>query len=114
MQMIPTTPDLIDRLLVAPEKLSRSRMAYLEAEFNRRHMEGQLKDREAELLAQPDSPIDGKNAEVRSAQVRHLTAGIRGALLTEEQNAERLKARFQADLDEFTAVRAVAALLEGV
>jgi hypothetical protein len=109
--MVPSTNDLIDRLIAAPEKLNRSRLAYLEAEFSRRQVESQLKDREAQLLACADSPIDGKNAEQRAAQLRRHTEGVRGALLAEEQNADRLKARFQAELDEFTALRAISALL---
>lgn len=71
-----------------------------------------LADKEAELLV--NGKIDGKNAEIRAAQMRELTKVERNNVTLSENNVSRIKAKLNAAVNEFKAWRAIAGLLKEV
>lgn len=71
-----------------------------------------LADKEADLLV--NGKIDGKNAEIRAAQMRELTKMERNKVSLSENNVSRIKARLNAAGNEFKAWRSIAGLLKEV
>lgn len=61
----------------------------------------QLKGREMELLAMPadKTPITGKNAETRQAQLRELTVDLRDALSRAEKDKRTATLALEVSLD---------------
>ena len=68
-----TNNQLIQALLTLPESIRATELAIIQLEEKRRQMEFELDSRKADLLTQVDGPINGKNAEIREAQLHiHL------------------------------------------
>ncbi len=71
-----------------------------------------LADKEAELLV--NGKIDGKNAEIRAAQMRGATKQEREAVTLFESDVARAKVKLNVVLNKFKAYLAIAGLLREV
>lgn len=102
---------IINRLLALPAEIAAAEEAVLQAN-------GRLVTAKESLQAKEDSlllgnVIDGKNAEIRAAQVRKYTEHEREALSDAELNLKNASARLNRFRDELRALQAVADLLKG-
>jgi hypothetical protein len=60
---------LISRLRVLPDEIFQARKLVVEETRKLARLRARIADLESELLTQTDSPIDGKNKEIRDAQL---------------------------------------------
>jgi hypothetical protein len=101
--------NLIDRLLALPAEIAAAELTLLKFDEERRIAARGLEESSDRLLI--DGAIDGKNAEVRSAQLRQATMGEQSAL----DMAERLVASARVQLHRLQAehgsLRAIARVL---
>lgn len=102
IQTLEKLPGLIrdaeDRLVDAYEQLN--------------HAKNALAEKEAELLL--NGKIDGKNAEMRQAQLLQLTKPEREVVRTAESRVSRAKMDFNFFSNQLKAYRAIAKLIEEV
>lgn len=104
---------MIDRLLALPAEIAAAEDAVLEANGRVLTAKEALQAAEDALTLTPDGPINGKNAEVRAAQMRQYTEEERAELAEAEIEQKNAVARLGRARDEFRALRAVADLLKG-
>ena len=97
---------ILDMLVQAEDWLVKAQVAYDRAREA-------LADAEAALLGRGEAQIDGKNAEIRAAQMREATAAGRRAV--REASEELVLARSQVEVrrQELSTHRAIARLLAG-
>ncbi len=105
--------EVIRRLLDLPGEIAQVEDALLAAENDRRRVENAVTYLSDRLLI--DGRIDGKNAEVREAQLRQALATEPGNPCGRLLEAERLPVFLKRELhrlqNEFAALRSVARLL---
>ncbi len=99
------------RMMELVEELSLAESSVIGAGFALDEAKAALADREAELLIRDDSPINGKNAEIRAAQMRQETTAERQAIQEAEAALLKEKATLNKLLNEFKALRAIVAML---
>lgn len=102
----------IDVLQLLPGKIKDAENVLVEASFELQEAKEVLADKEAELLL--TGKIDGKNAEIRSAQMRGLTGVEHDSVVLCENKVSRAKAKLNAAVNEFKAWRSIAGLLKEV
>jgi hypothetical protein len=102
---------LIERLLALPGAIHETEGMLIGAEARLAGARRQLEDRETVLLATDDGGITGRNAEVRAAQLRSLTARERDRLQEAEESLREARRAYHGVLNEFSALRAAAKLL---
>jgi hypothetical protein len=102
--------DLTSKLSTLPGEIETQEQAVISAYEQVQESKSILT--EAEDVLQLSGTIDGKNAEIRQAQLRAKTAGEREGLQKAESNLSREKAKLNLLINELTAYRAIAAMLK--
>jgi hypothetical protein len=105
-----TKLDIINRLLALPKEISTAENVLLLANNGLLSAKDVLQRKEDDLLF--GNVIDGKNAEIRSAQMRQGTQTERENLSTAERDVKNAAVRLGALRDEFRALQSVAFLLK--
>ena len=103
---------IIARLLQMPEEIYNAEIAIFDAQVQILGVKDILAVKEAELYA--EGKIDGKNAEIRSGQLRQLTTAERNNVATAENNLNSARITFNHLHNEFKMLQIVAYLIEGV
>ncbi len=101
--------DVVKRLKELPSFIQAGEKALLDAFQSQQNAEGLLKEKEASLTL--DGTIDGKNAEIRAAQMAGHTAVERAAVKQAEKKVAEERVWLNSLLNEFRALRAIAQLL---
>jgi hypothetical protein len=104
-----TRETVMEQLETLPLAVREAEMAVLRAEEARQAAENGLQAREDELLVSGE--IDGKNADLRAAQMRQATAGERAQVEEATRQVARLKIELHYVVNQFAALRALARLL---
>lgn len=99
------------RMMELVNELSNQEDTVIGAGFALDEAKAALADIEAELLIREDSPINGKNAEIRAAQMRQETQAERAAIASAEAALIKEKASLNKLQNEFRALRAIVAML---
>jgi hypothetical protein len=103
--------DLIDKLMTKPQEIHAAEVAVLEAQAASQDAQRALETRESELL-QSDA-IDGKNAEIRKAQLQLMTTAERAALFQAVRAEGLARVNLTRLQNEFHSLRAVSRLMAG-
>ncbi|MOA45464.1 hypothetical protein D3C78_1678640 [compost metagenome] len=107
-----TIKDIISRLLVLPKEIAIAEDAVLEANNQLVQVKEVLQQKEDDVLL--GNLIDGKNAEIRAAQMRQHTELERENLSESELKLKNAAVRLSKLKDELRALQAAASLLQGV
>lgn len=102
---------IIDRLMALPKEIASAEEAVITANRAVQDAKNGLQAREDELLT--TGAIDGKNAEIRTAQLRSFTGEQREVVTQAEYDLVRVKNHLALLYNEFKALQAVADLLKG-
>lgn len=102
---------IINRLLSLPKEIASAEETVITANKAVQDAKAALQNQEDGLLA--SGAIDGKNAEVRAAQLRSFTGEQREKVTQAEYNLIRVKNHLALLYNEFKALQAVADLLKG-
>lgn len=100
---------LIADLTTAPHRIYEAESQLLSAICAQHAAKDRLADAEAALYV--SGQIDGKNAEIRAAQLREHTLPLQCTLRDAETARRRCEATLAYERDTFEALRAIAALL---
>src|SRR5690606_32965103 len=103
--------DIINRLLSLPKEIAEAEESVITANKALQDAKTGLQAREDELLT--SGVIDGKNAEIRTAQLRSFTGDQREAVTQAEYDLVRVKNHLALLYNEFKALQTVADLLKG-
>ncbi len=104
---------IAERLMELPGVIGLVEMDLLAAINVKNDIKKELEKKEAELLISPDTPINGKNAEIRSAQLKKALA-VELTLMEEAEKAVALqRTKLTQRQNEFSALRSVVSLLTG-
>lgn len=104
------TQDLINYLQAIPGQIEQAEQSVLiaqEAIFTAKDV---LSAKEAELYS--EGKIDGKNAEIRSSQLKQLTVPERNELVKAENDIAQARIKLTRLQNNFAAYRAIAGLLK--
>ncbi|GBG09476.1 hypothetical protein PAT3040_04122 [Paenibacillus agaridevorans] len=102
---------IVERLLALPAEIDVAEGSVLEANLQVLGAKGTLQAKEDMLLF--GTAIDGKNAEIRAAQMRQHTQDERGDLEEAELHLKNAVTSLGRLRDEFKALMAVVDLLKG-
>ncbi|UUZ80673.1 hypothetical protein LJK88_38445 [Paenibacillus sp. P26] len=102
---------IINRLLASPAEIAAAEEATLQANMKLVTAKEMLQQKEDSLLL--GNAIDGKNAEIRAAQLRQYTEHERESLADAELNLKNAVARLGRARDEFRALQAIVELIKG-
>lgn len=102
---------IINRLLALPAEIAAAEEATLQANMKLVTAKEMLQQKEDSLLL--GNAIDGKNAEIRAAQLRQYTEHERESLADAELNLKNAVARLGRARDEFRALQAIVELIKG-
>ncbi|MGF7050382.1 hypothetical protein J2T13_004920 [Paenibacillus sp. DS2015] len=103
--------DIVVRLLALPAEIAKAEEEVLQANESLVSAKELLQGKEDDLLL--GNMIDGKNAEIRAAQMRQNTVHEREILAEAELNLKNEVTRLGRLRDEFRALQAVTSLLKG-
>ncbi|GAA0390195.1 hypothetical protein [Paenibacillus motobuensis] len=106
-----TKQEIVNRLLELPGQIASVEYTVLEADRQVVLAKEFLQQKEDDLLL--GNVIDGKNAEIRAAQMRQHTEYERQNLDNAELHLKNNVTRLVRLRDEFKALQAVASLLQG-
>jgi hypothetical protein len=106
-----TREDLIKQLLAKPQEIHAAEMAVLEAQKATQKAQYALDAREAELLQ--GTQIDGKNAEIRKAQLQDFTMSERAEVIGAVREEALTRSALTRLQNEFHALRSVTRLMAG-
>lgn len=104
--------EIFERLLALPNEIAKAEDVVIESHRQVLLAKDILQQKEDDLLL--GNMIDGKNAEIRAAQIRQHTEHERLNLSNAELRLKNDVARLGKLRDEFRALQAVANLLQGV
>lgn len=107
-----TKQEIANRLLALPSEISAAEDEVLRATVSLVTAKEMLQQKEDDLLL--GNVIEGKNAEIRAAQMRAHTVDERGNLSEAELNLKNAAVRLGKLKDELRALQAAAGLLQGV
>ncbi|MCM3699234.1 hypothetical protein [Paenibacillus macerans] len=107
-----TKQEMANRLLELPKEIAAAEDEVLSANVQLVQAKEALQLKEDGLLL--GNVIDGKNAEIRAAQMRQHTERERDILSDAELNLKNAVTRLSKLKDEFRALQTVAGLLQGV
>lgn len=109
------TKDIVqDRLLGTVRSLEEAEERLLKAQAAYDRAKEALADAEAALLlGRGEVQIDGKNAEVRAAQIREATAAERRAVQEASKELALARAQVEVRRQELSTWRAIARLVAG-
>ena len=102
--------DLINRLSTLPGEIYLAEMAIFEAQDGVSKAKDVLSDKEADLYA--EGKIDGKNAEIRTSQLKQRTTFERNDIAKAENALSMARISFNQLQNTFIAYRAIAAMLK--
>jgi len=109
--------ELIERLSELPAKIEIYEKDVVCSQRTILEAKNQLADKEAELLLAKDEDgkpvINGKNAEIRNAQLRQMTKDIRDKIAKTESSLMWEKAVLNRAINDFKALRTIARLMGG-
>jgi len=109
--------ELIKRLLELPGEIETWERDVIYSQCGILEAKNQLANKETELLLAKDEDgkpiINGKNAEIRNAQLRQMTKEIRNKIVDAENTLIQKKATLNHSLNKFKALRAIARLMGG-
>lgn len=97
------------RLMEIPAAIAEQELAVLEANRAAQRVKEFLTERESELLL--NGAIDGKNAEIRAAQIRANTTAEREQYFAADGAVAMERVKLNALHNEFKALQVVAKLL---
>ena len=100
---------IIGELLEYPERLHRAELSVIEAKKRVDEIKNQIEIKRNSLLL--SGVIDGKNAEVREAQIDAKLNEEKGALSVEKENLEREELSLQLVEDEYRSLLAISRIL---
>ena len=103
--------DIVNRLLALPTEIATAEESVLQANASLVSAKELLQRKEDDLLL--GNMIDGKNAEIRAAQMRQHTLNEREILSDAELKLKNEATRLGRLRDEFRALQAVTSLLKG-
>ena len=103
--------ELIRRLLGMPLAIHEAEDALIEAQARLEDAEWDLADREAQ--AHRTGELTGKNEETRRAQLREITAELRGDVRDRALFAADKRCRLHRTQNEFSMLKAIARLIGG-
>lgn len=103
--------DIVIRLLALPTEIATAEEAVLQANESVVSAKELLQRKEDDLLL--GNMIDGKNAEIRAAQMRQNTVYEREIFADAELNLRNEAVRLGKCRDELRALQAVTSLLKG-
>ncbi|AJS59885.1 hypothetical protein [Paenibacillus sp. IHBB 10380] len=106
-----TKQEIVNRLLSLPKEIAVAEESLLQASMQLVSAKEVLQQKEDDLLL--GNKIDGKNAEIRAAQMRQNTVSEREILTDNELNLRNEAARLGKCRDELRALQAVSSLLKG-
>lgn len=112
---LPTAIELAETQLIAAEQRLRVTTAVLE-DAKTQFMLGKIRiidGGQSAWVTASEPPINGKNAEQREAQIRDLTAPWRADVESAQAEATRRRLDHNRAINEFRAMRSIAALLAG-
>lgn len=99
------------RLSTLPDEIYLAEMKIFEMQNNVTEAKEALSAKEADLYIQ--GVIDGKNAEIRNAQVKQFTAKERMAISVAENKVNQARIELNKLQNTLTAYRAIAYMLKG-
>jgi hypothetical protein len=102
--------DVAKLIVAGPAKILTLEKKVLELEDRRRELMLELQIVEANLLTADNTPINGKNAEIRAAQLLHETAPERIQINEYEREIARTKADLTFEQNMFRGNQAILAL----
>lgn len=106
-----TKQEIVKRLLSLPTEIAVAEESVLQANMKLVLAKEMLQRKEDDLLL--GNMIDGKNAEIRAAQMRQNTVHEREILADSEINLRNEAVRLGKCRDELRALQAVTSLLKG-
>lgn len=101
---------IIDRLTQLPGEIEKAEMDVFDAQLRSTKARDVLANKEAQLYL--DGAIDGKNAEVRAAQLKENTKAEREAIAAADNQVALARINLNRVLNQFKAYRAIAGMLE--
>lgn len=107
-----TKSELIKRLVDLPAEITVAEEAVLQAHGRVMTAKEKLQWKEDALLLDKNNTIDGKNAEIRAAQLRSFTQNEREELADAEYNLKTATSRLERLHVQLKAFRAVADLIK--
>ena len=102
--------ELIGELRRQPEKIAEAMEKILTQQRVSDEAKERLHDKEASLLC-GEGPINGRNAEIRNAQLRMETEIERREVYEHSVVLAELRAQYELERDRFSALKAVSYLL---
>jgi hypothetical protein len=106
-----TKKDIMDRLMVLPVAILDEEIKLIARQYDLLDVKNTLQQAKDQLYI--DGVIDGKNAEIREAQLRKATTIEQNAVNRATEIVERQKFEVSCLQNELAALRAVVDLLKG-
>ena len=106
-----TKTDLMAQLQALPDEIYNAEIKVLEAQKGVTQAKEFLAAKEADLYA--EGLIDGKNAEIRNAQLRQLTAEERSGVALAENRLAQCRINLSCLQNQFSACKAIAGMFKG-
>ena len=110
--MTPTREQVIEKLLSLPKEINNAEDDLCRVQLNLVAAQDLLKAKEDEWQA--SGSIDGKNAEIRTAQLRTLTQTERDQVKVFEAVIPEYRRMLTRAQNEFSGYRSIARLMAGV
>jgi cob(I)alamin adenosyltransferase len=107
--MTSTREQVINRLLALPKEIESAESDLIRVQQNLINAQDDLKVAEGELLS--SGTIDGKNVEIRTAQLHQMTHGLRDTVSNYEAALPDYRKLLNRAQNEFAAYRNVARIL---
>ena len=104
--------ELINKLSILPSEIYVAEVAILEAQEGVSKAREILSTKESDLYA--EGKIDGKNAEIRNAQLKQLTTPERNEIAKTDNALSTARINFNKLQNTFLAYRAITGMLKGV
>ena len=104
--------EIITRLFSLPEEIRTAELDVFSKQLGITSAKDVVSAKEAELYT--EGVIDGKNAEIRTAQLRQLTIKERNDVARAEDSANMARIKLNYLHNEFKTLQTIAYLIEGV
>lgn len=104
---------IISRLLELPVEIAKAEQAVIEAQITLESAKNILTDAESYLLIGENTPVNGKNAEIRAAQLREYTKAEREAVTLAGDTLAQRSVYLRSLQNELKVLQSVALILGG-
>jgi len=104
--------EIIERLFSLPGEIRDAELEVFSKQLGITSAKDALSAKEADLYT--EGVIDGKNAEIRTAQLRQLTIKERNDVAKAENDANMARIKLNYLHNEFKSLQTIAYLIEGV